>query len=147
MPRDLEAITRDLNTLRAEDFDDRRSPMTGPERLNALCDEVLLLPNPPSAFPQLFRLMERLSESELGTPGPLVHTMEKHIGAYEDLLAESISRKPTDLSIWMVNRILNGKIREKERWKALLASASVHPLASDVVRREAQRFLEIQKRK
>ena len=60
--------------------------------------------------------MERLDGVELGTPGPLVHTLETLRGGYEMLLAESVRRKPTLLSVWMVNRILNVNPPDAESW-------------------------------
>jgi hypothetical protein len=64
--------------------------------------------------------MERLSDSDLESPGSLVHTMENYVGAYEDLLADSVSRKPTTLTVWMVNRILNGATKERDKWMEIL---------------------------
>jgi hypothetical protein len=66
----------------------------------------------------MFRTMERLDGVELGTPGPLVHTLETWRGGYEKLLAESARRKPTSLSVWMVNRILNVRPPDSDSWLA-----------------------------
>lgn len=113
MSRSLEQIVADLGALAEDYFDYNGAAMRGPECLDGICTDVLKLPVPSAAFPELFRLMERLSGSDLGSPGPLVHTMEKHIGCYEDSLAASIHRKPTTLTVWMVNRILNGQQPKK----------------------------------
>src|SRR5258708_16431547 len=99
MTRSLETIACDLNALTAEEFDHRKPTDRGIERLQGICEDVLSLPVPSEAFPEFFRLMERLSDSELGPPGSLVHTMEKHVGGYEDLLAASVPRKPTTLTV------------------------------------------------
>jgi hypothetical protein len=147
MPRSLETIVRDLNALTAEEFDDRKPTACGTERLDEICDDVLNLPVPSAAFPEFFHLMERLSDSELGTPGSLVHTMERHVGAYEELLAASVSRKPTALTVWMVNRILNGERRDRDKWMEILTVAVDHPAASHDVRERARGFIAFQQKK
>lgn len=145
MTHDIAILIAELRKFTADDFDDTKGG-TGPERLYTLCEEISALPNPVLAFPEFFTLIERLADSELGTPGPLVHTMEKHIGSYENLLAESVKRKPTDLSIWMVNRILNGPAKNKGFWIDVLTSATEHPLATELVRDQARDFIEFQKK-
>jgi hypothetical protein len=147
MPRSLETIVHDLNALTAEEFAYRKPTDRGLVRLDAICDDVRGLPLPSAAFPEFFRLMERLSDSDLGSPGSLVHTMERYAGAYEDLLAESVSRKPTGLSVWMVNRILNGPTTDKRKWMEILTIAADHPAASQVTREQARRFVVVQQRK
>ena len=146
MIRSLPDVVRELDAFTEADFD-YRSPNGGLERLDALCDDVLSLPVPSDTFRYFFRLMERLPDADFGSPGSLVHTMERHIGSYEDMLAESVERKPTSLSIWMVNRILNGKTSDRERWLRLLALAADHPQASEVTRNEARHFIEFQESK
>jgi len=144
MSRSLEEIVAGLGALAADDFDYNNVAMRGPERLDAICSDVLKLPVPSAAFPELFRFVERLSECDLGTPGPLVHTMEEYIGSYEDSLAASIHRKPTALTIWMVNRILNGPTAEKHKWMRLLSVAAEHPAAPEPARKEALRLITFQ---
>jgi len=140
------SIVSDLRKLSPNDFDENNSDMRGPERLNEICDAVIQLPNPSEIFPEFFSLMERLSESELGMPGPLVHTMERYIGEYENALEASIIAKPTFLSVWMLNRILNGKTERREHWIRLLNIAASSPCASSTVKEQAQRFILIQKK-
>ncbi|PTY01718.1 hypothetical protein DB347_25395 [Opitutaceae bacterium EW11] len=143
MTRDVNDILRELRQFSADDFDYMKGA-PGPERLHALCAEVEALPEPAVVFPEFFALMERLSESELGTPGPLVHTMEKYTGSYERLLAQSIIRRPVDLSVWMVNRVLNGGAGDRDAWMKLLETASNHPDASELARDQAKHFIEFQ---
>jgi hypothetical protein len=146
MPRDAASLVSDLRKFTADDFDYMKGA-TGPERLYALCEEVEALSEPASVFPEFFALIERLSDSELGTPGPLVHTMEKHSGRYENLLEESLKRKPTDLSVWMVNRILNGEPEDPAFWMDQLSAAAEHPSATPLVKDQALHFIEFQKKK
>ncbi|MBK1884707.1 hypothetical protein JIN85_20010 [Luteolibacter pohnpeiensis] len=146
MNRDITEIVREFRQFTADDFDYSKGG-SGPEQLYALCEEVEGLPDPTAVFPEFFALMERLPDSELGTPGPLVHTLENHIGSYERLLAASVRRKPTDLSVWMVNRILNGSEKDRAFWIELLALAADHPEASEVIKDEAKRFIQLQSQK
>lgn len=90
--------------------------------------------------------MERLDGVDLGTPGPLVHTLEAWRGSYEPLLAESVRRKPTLLSVWMVNRILNREPPDAESWVILLRSVAEHSAASAVTKAQAEHFIKYQNR-
>jgi hypothetical protein len=146
MTSDLEEILLQLRELEAQDFDYTIPGAHGLERLNEICEAVEKLARPSSAFPAMFELMERLSESELGTPGPLVHTMESQSGSYEGLLEESVKRKPVDLSVWMVNRILNAEC-DRARWMSILQLSAEHTQASELVRDQAKHFIEFQNAK
>ena len=104
---------------------------------------------PAALFRHIFQFMEEHSSADLGTPGPLVHLVERYYPMYVDELRQSLKRKPTGLTVWMVNRILNAKTMENVR-KALmgdLAEVKAHPLATSEVRAEADRFLKLQKEK
>lgn len=146
MSRDVASLISELRGYTAADFDYMKGA-TGPERLYALCEEAEALPDPSVLFQEFFALIERLSDSELGTPGPLVHTMEEHSGHYEQLLADSLKRKPTDLTVWMVNRILNGEPADSAFWIDQLSAAAEHPSATPLVKEQALHFIEFQKKK
>ena len=132
-------IISGLRALQTDDFED--GP---PQRLKELTDAVLKLPLPDQAVSELFAVMERFPDSDLGSPGPIVHTLER-LNCREELVA-SIRRRPTDLAIWMVNRVLNTSLSSESRqfYLALLASVATHPSASESARCEAQRFIEFQ---
>lgn len=147
MAQDIESIVGGLRALSDYDFDHMNENARGIERLHELCDLTLLLTHPSQVFPEFFVLMERLCDSELGNPGPLVHTMERFEGMYEEHLEASIKRKPTLLSIWMANRILNGSTQEKEKWMGLLELASIHENATESARDQAFRFIKFQDKK
>src|SRR3954468_10393913 len=128
MPRTFEQVVADLAALKPEDFDFMRPDSNGPARLNTLADELMTLPQPERAVRPMFDVMERMPESDLGSPGPLVHTLEQMRGHYESELVESIKRKPTPLAIWMVNRILNATQAREQRqaYLDLLQLAAEH---------------------
>ena len=145
MVRSLDQIAADFDALSAHDFDLWNEAAAGMERLNKLTDELLELGMPEPAARLMFGFMERLDSSDLGSPGPLVHTLEKLPG-YEALLSESVMRKPTPLTLWMVNRILNvtSDGGRRRQLVTLLRQAQSHRLGSDEARQEATGFLEYQ---
>lgn len=144
MPRHVAEIVADFDALAARDFDYANAGVRGAERLGELCDELREINDPVTCAPVMFRTMERLDGVELGTPGPLVHTLETWPGRYEEFLAQSVRRKPTPLSVWMVNRILNASPPDAESWLALLRSIANNPMASDETKVEAKEFIEYQ---
>jgi hypothetical protein len=71
------------------------------------------------AFPSVFSLFERCPEADFGSPGPLVHLVERHHPAYECDLIASLNRRPTFPTLWMLNRILNAVLPEQRRVELL----------------------------
>jgi hypothetical protein len=143
MPRTCEQILADFASLQASDFDNEAASV---DRLYGLTGELMALPQPERAIRSLFDVMERMPESDLGSPGPLVHTLEQMCGHYESELVESIKRRPTPLAVWMVNRILNGTRSREQRqlYMDLLRFAAEHPTAPESARRQAYGFIEHQ---
>jgi hypothetical protein len=90
-------------------------------------------------------LLERNSEADLGSPGPVVHALEA-IPGYEPFLLESLRRIPTYYTVWMINRILNVELPAEERakWLAELKQARHHPDADDAVVASVADFLKHQ---
>ena len=146
MPRTFDQILDGLAALKAEDFDYHHPGFDGNERLHELTAELMTLPQPERAVPALFDVMERMPDADLGSPGPLVHTLERMRGHYESELVESIKRRPTPLALWMVNRILNGTGNPEQRqfYMDLLRFAAEHPAASGSAKYEAQHFIQHQ---
>lgn len=79
-----------------------------------LADEVM---DAMEAYPQPFDLVAPIldfisnhPEVDFGSPGELVHFVEKfyHKG-YEDLLLESVQKNPTVHNIWMLHRCYNAQ--------------------------------------
>jgi hypothetical protein len=139
-------IIESLNGLKAEDFDFNRAEADGQQRLYWLTDELLQQPNPERAIPALFAVMERMPDVDLGSPGPLVHTLEK-INSYESGLVASLHRTPCLLSVWMVNRVLNATKNSERRqsWLNLLDSVAKNPATVPEVRQAALGFIKFQK--
>ena len=87
MARNINEIAANFDALTARDFNYANAESSGWERLDRLCDEMRELNDAATCAPVMFHTMERLDEVELGTPGPLVHTLESWPGRYEALLA------------------------------------------------------------
>ncbi|MBN1758545.1 MAG: hypothetical protein JW863_09520 [Chitinispirillaceae bacterium] len=74
----------------------------------------------------LIRLFENNPFVDFGVPGPIVHFIEKFgREKYESILVESIRRRPTAHTVWMLNRIINvssqtDKITYLELFKAIV---------------------------
>lgn len=139
-PHPFPIVMAVLETLAPEHFD---SPQEGQEKLRELCDEILNSPVPRKALGPLFAAFERLFQVDLGSPGPLVHTVEE-IGGYEDELAASLARRPTPYTVWMVQRLLNGNLSPDDRrlWLERLAAATTHPQADAHTRAAAAEALD-----
>ena len=135
----FEEIVAGLNALTEEDFADEV-----PGRLHELTGEITALAEPEQAIPELFLLMERLPDADMGTPGPLAHTLERM--AYTAELTASLRRHPTPLSVWMVNRLLNSPLPPERRhfFLGLLASVAGHPSANEPAREQARHFIDFQ---
>jgi hypothetical protein len=96
------------------------------------------------AVEPVVRFIEQHPTIDFGTPGPLVHFVERSSGnGYEERLLESVGRRPTSHTIWMLNRVINGTRApgEKQRLIDAMASARRHPDADQAVRQTADQFL------
>lgn len=60
-----------------------------------------------TTFVEAFRFIERNADADLGTPGPLIQFLERFYPRYCARLVESVQRRPTLYTLWMLNRILN----------------------------------------
>ncbi len=145
MPTAHEDFVHGLATLGAADFDDLNPAACGPERLDALMRDFETLTDRGAAMPFVFAFLERLADADLGSPGPIVHTLES-LGGYEAELQRSLARKPTTLALWMSNRILNALTDPERRapYLELLSGAIAHPEASSEAQETAARFLRRQ---
>lgn len=144
----IQQIISGFRRLSPSDFDLSNVNSDGLERLHELTDAVLKLPAPELAIPEMFSLMERMPDTDLGSPGPLVHTLEV-IPGYEHYLVNSVRRTPSLLSVWMVNRILNSPLTADRRlfWMTLLQEAVDRPDLLKSVREDAEQFLSRQRAK
>ncbi len=104
-------------------------------RLHEITNGFEAVADKASVIPAMFALMERCPAADLGSPGPLVHSVESlEIDAYVHQLIQSVRRRPMYLNVWMVNRILNGKCSAARRQELVqvLRAALEHPAAAEV---------------
>jgi hypothetical protein len=99
----------------------------------------------PEAIEPVLQFMEVHPAVDFGTPGPLVHFIERFRGrGYEEVLVQSIHRRPTAHTLWMLNRLINaapsGDMRQK--WVALMNSAITNPAAHDAAVQRTKHFSE-----
>ena len=98
------------------------------------------------AMEAMLRVIERNPDVDLGSPGPLVHTLETfYAKGYEGKLLESLARKPTGLTVWMLNRLVNGSHgRTKESYLDTLKEIAEDSANDASARESAKHFLEHQ---
>jgi hypothetical protein len=136
MARELAAILRDLESvdLAGDDY---------MSRLYDLAAELEAAPDRSKAIGSVFSFMERHPDADLGTPGPLVHFLELFSGPeYETPLVASLSRQPTPMTVWMLNRLINSlRGSDRERYIEILRSLSSESNPNISVRERASRYL------
>lgn len=96
------------------------------------------------AVDPILLFLEKHPGLDVGTPGPLVRFVEQFSGdKYEAKLLESIHRKPTAHTLWMLNRVINGLKDPNQRvvYIEAMSEAANHPLANSIARKEASHFL------
>lgn len=91
----------------------------------------------------LLRLMERHPLTDFGSPGPIVHFVERfYKKGYEEELLLSLKRMPTLHTVWMLNRLINGT-DQAEVYLDLLKEISENASYNKEIREEAVHFLSI----
>lgn len=101
------------------------------------------------AVEAVLRFMESQPSLDFGSPGPLVHFVERFNGeAYRDALRASLERKPTSHTAWMLNRVANGARTREGRIDLidLMERARRNPAASEEAVIALTRFLERQRK-
>ena len=146
-----EEIQHALDYLTEDDFDPWNRNARGRERLKELCRHLGSMPTRVAA-PMILGFIERFTTPtkfdaryDLGTPGPLVRTLEGLAG-YESFLVESLKRRPAPLTIWMVNRILH-ESRRTTRYHVFLSvlrGVLDHPSTPPEIKEEALSCLFMQ---
>ena len=93
----------------------------------------------------ILRFVETHPHIDFGSPGPLVHFAERFYGyGYEGILLDSLQRRPTALTVWMLNRVINGTKTPSTRRELIgvMNQITRHPLADDAARQRAQHFVD-----
>jgi hypothetical protein len=93
----------------------------------------------------ILRFMEEHPSIEFGMPGALVHFIERFYGkGYDEKLVQSVERKPTAQTVWMLNRVINGAKTpaKKEPLVKAMEHARLNPATDHATLQLATRFLE-----
>jgi hypothetical protein len=101
----IEQLIRILNEFVPLAADD--SENSTEQFLHDLMENWKQLPNRENAIPAIFHVLEKYPHAYFGSPGPLVHGLESPDTDYQGQLQASLLRKPTPLTLWMYNRIIN----------------------------------------
>lgn len=97
--------------------------------------------NEPDSIEPLLQLMERQPLTDFGSPGPIVHFVERfYKKGYEEKLISSLKRMPALQTVWMLNRIINGT-DNPEAYLSLLKQISENKAYDKEIRDEALHFL------
>jgi len=123
-----------LQIASSDDFANRSADLV--EQLNCDIDAF-------DSIEAILRFMENHTSVDFGSPGPLVHFVEQfYKSGYEQKLLESILRKPTAHTVWMLNRLVNGTAQSN---KQLLIDAmkkvKQHPFADQITIQRAAEYL------
>ena len=89
--------------------------------------------------------VEAHPDLDYGMPGALVHFAERfYRKGYEAALLRSFARRPTALTAWMVNRLLNGASddAECETYVAALEAGEANATTDPATRAEIAAFLD-----
>ena len=97
-----------------------------------------------NVYTAIFLYFEAHPEADCGSPGALVHHIEKYYPNYVDALIQSVNRQPTFYGVWMINRILNSSVKSglRQRLFESIVRASNDPLAAPHVREMARDDVE-----
>ncbi|MGO4396471.1 hypothetical protein AB4Z46_34520 [Variovorax sp. M-6] len=96
-----------------------------------------------AAVAPVLRFMEAHADWDFGTPGPLVHFVERFHGqGYDHEVIASVERQPTKHTLWMLNRLINGERAGSARARLLgvLSAAATAPNAGPDAAEAARQF-------
>ncbi|TYQ18142.1 UNVERIFIED_CONTAM: hypothetical protein Cloal_0555 [Acetivibrio alkalicellulosi] len=98
-----------------------------------IIDEISEVDNPSDAIEPILMLVEKYPLLDYGGPGPFGSFLETYFNkGYEEKLIESIKRKPTEYTIFLLVRIANDTRNPKrQEYMELLKSHSENDCLSD----------------
>ena len=93
------------------------------------------------AVAPLLQLMERHPLFDFGVPGAIVHFVERfYKRGYEELLIDSVKRRPTMHTVWMLNRIINGS-ENKEKYIKIMKDIIIRTDIEEEIENQAIAFI------
>ena len=97
----------------------------------------------------LIRIMEENPNIDFGMPGPVVHFIERFPEMeYVDTLLNSLKRKPTSHTLWMLNRIINDPAsKRKSEFIQILLKIAKKSDVDTLIRKQAEEYYKYQTEK
>lgn len=94
------------------------------------------------AVTPLLELMERHPMDDFGMPGAIVHFVERfYKNGYEELLIESVKRRPTMHTVWMLNRVMNGS-ENKNDYLEIMKEVTERSDVEEAIKNSASEFMD-----
>lgn len=94
------------------------------------------------AVTPLLELMERHPMDDFGMPGAIVHFVERfYKNGYEELLIESVKRRPTMHTVWMLNRVMNGS-ENKNDYLEIMKEVTERSDIEEAIKNSASEFMD-----
>lgn len=94
------------------------------------------------AVTPLLELMERHPMDDFGMPGAIVHFVERfYKNGYEELLVESVKRRPTMHTVWMLNRVMNGS-ENKNDYLEIMKEVTERSDVEEAIKNSASEFMD-----
>ncbi|MCL2424069.1 MAG: hypothetical protein FWD11_09320 [Micrococcales bacterium] len=91
----------------------------------------------------VIQLIEDNPDADFGCPGPLVHFVERfYKNGYENLLVDSLERRPVPHTVWMLRRIINAAGPDQREYLDLLHRTAQRQDIDEAVGRAIQLFLD-----
>jgi hypothetical protein len=95
-------------------------------RLYQITDQLINTEQILAAMPAMLRIFERYPRAPLGSPGPLVHCVEKvGLERFLPMLLESFRSHPNRKTLWMLERCLRSAPSTPSRFSILHALREV----------------------
>ena len=117
------------------------------EKIGIILEKIDKVENSHYTVKSLIKIIQENPEFDFGNPGEIVFFLEKYDEEkYDRILVESVMEKPTEHTIFMMNRIINGASEEKkseyiELYMKILCDNRINDELKNIIKE----FLEFQK--
>lgn len=142
MSLDEQNIIANLNSISSVEDPDEL------QKLDHNLNQLLASEHPELGIDALLSVFERFPDKDgYGIFWGILHGLEG-LPDYEEKLIESVRRQPSEFSLLMINRMLNGGVTEVKGINLLgvLKDVAADERLPDEIRREAQGFVKWQER-
>jgi len=133
MTKEITAIISLMRTLCQSSIAEGEFNSDHNKELAGYCDVLSTNPDFDTWAPLLFEFIEEFDEQvglDLGSPSPLISTLEANTPKYKEYLLQSMHRKPTGIALWMADRIARLPGKDKDFWLKKIKDTVNHPEAT-----------------